>query len=991
MKSVSSEEARLRNAALKNAESVLLARRRAEEELLAAKEALEHKTRELQKSEERFRAAFGHAAVGIGMSNLEGRFLEVNQKLCDIVGYSAEELRQLTFVELTHPDDLQETEDKVRRLLAGAILNYALEKRYVRKDGRAVWCRATVTLLRTASGEPESFVGVVEDIDARVQAEETSLAAAERLQLALAAGDLGDWSWDAKTDLLTLGARAAEIFGFSTDEPLTWTQLRKHLDADDRMTDRVAASQALVNGADYRSEFRLVQPSGRRCAIASRGRGIYAEDGTPKMMIGVVQDISERKAAEDVHAHLSALVSSSEDAIISKTLGGIITSWNRGAQRMFGYSAEETVGKPITMLIPEDHRSEEPIILERVGRGEPIEHYETVRIKKDGTRFDVSLSVSPIRGPSGEIIGASKIARNITRQKQTEAALREETRVLELLNVTGQSIAAQLDLEGLVQSVTDAATALSGAKYGAFFYNILDAAGESYVLFALSGAPRSAFERFGLPRNTPVFDATFRGEGVVRSADITADPRYGKMSPHYGMPKGHLPVRSYLAVPVMSRTEEVIGGLFFGHPEPDVFTERSERLVLGVAAQAGVAIDNARLFEAAQREIANRERAEAALRETDRRKDEFLATLAHELRNPLAPIRQAALISRSSAATEAQKRWGHEVINRQVQQMALLLDDLLDISRITRGTLELRREMTDLATVVGAAVETARPSIDAKRHVFSVELPSERVLFAADPLRVSQILSNLLTNAAKYTDPGGRIQLRATREGGSITISVADSGIGIPPDALAEVFAMFSQVKTGQDRSEGGLGIGLALSKGLVSLHGGTIDVKSAGPGKGSEFIVRLPLEELDASPKVETAAAERKPPVKRRVLIADDNRAAAESLAMLLQMEGHDVQVTYDGQQALETFIAMQPEIALLDIGMPKTNGYDVARQMRESASGREVTLVAVTGWGQDSDRAKAAAAGFDYHFTKPVDVDRLIELVRSPADYASGPAAKE
>ena len=218
------------------------------------------------------------------------------------------------------------------------------------------------------------------------------------------------------------------------------------------------------------------------------------------------------------------------------------------------------------------------------------------------------------------------------------------------------------------------------------------------MLYTLSGAPREAFEKFGLPRNTPVFSPTFtrRGRACAR-ADITQDPRYGTMAPHHGMPKGHLPVRSYLAVPVVSRSGEVIGGLFFGHPEPDVFTERAERLVVGVAAQAAIAIDNARLYEAAQREIASRERAEGALRETDRRKDEFLATLAHELRNPLAPIRQAALISKRAAATRRQKRWSHGVITRQVQHMALLLDDLLDISRITRGTLDLRPEMTELA------------------------------------------------------------------------------------------------------------------------------------------------------------------------------------------------------------------------------------------------------------------------------------------------------
>ena len=250
---------------------------------------------------------------------------------------------------------------------------------------------------------------------------------------------------------------------------------------------------------------------------------------------------------------------------------------------------------------------------------------------------------------------------------------------------------------------------MTGAKFGAFFYNVINEQGEAFLLYTLSGAPREAFEKFGLPRNTAIFNPTFTGQGVVRSPDITKDPRYGKMAPHHGMPEGHLPVRSYLAVPVISRSGEVMGGLFFGHPEADRFTERAEQLVVGVAAQATVAMDNARLYEAAQREIASRERAEAALRETDQRKDDFLATLAHELRNPLAPIRQATLISMSAGASDEQKRWSHEVITRQVRHMSMLLDDLLDISRITRGTLELRTEMTDLAAVVDAAMETSRP------------------------------------------------------------------------------------------------------------------------------------------------------------------------------------------------------------------------------------------------------------------------------------------
>ena len=385
-----------------------------------------------------------------------------------------------------------------------------------------------------------------------------------------------------------------------------------------------------------------------------------------------------------------------------------------------------------------------------------------------------------------------------------------------------------------------------------------------------------------------------------------------------------------------------------------------------------------KLYESAQEEIKSRERAEAALRETDRRKDEFLATLAHELRNPLAPIRQASAISKAAGATEEQKRWSHDVIARQVHHMALLLDDLLDISRVTRGTLELRPQMTDLVSIIATATETARPVIEAKRHALKIEALDEPARFAADPLRLAQVLSNLLTNAAKYTDPEGEIRLRATCSADTVTFSVADNGIGIPPDALQEVFAMFSQVKSAQDRSEGGLGIGLALARGLVHLHCGTLEVRSEGSGHGSEFIVKLPRRTLESAPEISAGAASA-PSVRRRVLIADDNRDAADSLAMLLRMDGHDVTVVHDGRQALATIDAVRPEVALLDIGMPGLNGYEVARQVRQGPLGMRITLIAVTGWGQASDKARAAAAGFNQHLTKPIEPDALMQMLGS------------
>ncbi|RBP41511.1 PAS domain S-box-containing protein [Roseimicrobium gellanilyticum] len=314
---------------------------------------------------------------------------------------------------------------------------------------------------------------------------------------------------------------------------------------------------------------------------------------------------------------LSAIVSSSDDAIVSKNLSGIITSWNPGAERIFGYSAEEAIGRSITMVIPEERQDEERQILEKIRSGQRVEHFDTVRRRKDGTEVHVSLTISPIKDPDGKIVGASKIARNITQRKLAEELARKQRAKLEVINQVGTSLVAERDLSVLVQAITDAGKELSGAAFGAFFYTAHNEQGEVFTLYTLSGAPREAFEKFGIPRNTPIFEPTFRGTGVVRVPDVTLDPRYGKMPPHHGMPKGHLPVRSYLAVPVASRSGEVIGGLFFGHPEPDVFKEDAEAAVVALAAQAAVAIENARLYDALERELTQQRVMERALRESE--------------------------------------------------------------------------------------------------------------------------------------------------------------------------------------------------------------------------------------------------------------------------------------------------------------------------------------------------------------------------------------
>ncbi len=312
-----------------------------------------------------------------------------------------------------------------------------------------------------------------------------------------------------------------------------------------------------------------------------------------------------------------AIVDSSEDGIISKKLDGTVTSWNASAERIFGYTAEEMIGRSILTVIPLERRSEETLILGQISRGERIAHFDTQRVTKSGTLVDVSLTISPIKNAEGIIVGASKVVRDITNRRQTEQLLRSQQSKLEIVNQVGAALSGEHDLQKLVQAATDAGRTLSGAAFGAFFYNVSNDKGESYMLYTLSGAPREAFEKFGMPRNTPVFAATFSGEGIVRVDDITQDPRYGTMPPHHGMPEGHLPVRSYLAVPVVSRTGEVVGGLFFGHPEPGVFTQESETLLGAVAAHAAVAIDNSRLYEALQKEIQTQREMELALRESE--------------------------------------------------------------------------------------------------------------------------------------------------------------------------------------------------------------------------------------------------------------------------------------------------------------------------------------------------------------------------------------
>jgi signal transduction histidine kinase/ActR/RegA family two-component response regulator len=383
-------------------------------------------------------------------------------------------------------------------------------------------------------------------------------------------------------------------------------------------------------------------------------------------------------------------------------------------------------------------------------------------------------------------------------------------------------------------------------------------------------------------------------------------------------------------------------------------------------------------------DITDRKRAEAALLEADRRKDEFLALLAHELRNPLAPIRNGLEVMRLAPGDATAVDEAREMMERQLGHMVRLIDDLLDVSRISRKKMELRRSRVLLADVIRDAVDGARPAIQAGGHDLAVSLPDEPVLLDADLTRLAQVFSNLLTNSAKYTEPGGRIWLTAERRGGEVIVSVRDTGIGIPSGSLASIFDMFSQVDRSLERSTGGLGIGLALVKGLVEMHGGTVTAESAGEGMGSTFTVTLPVLETARGPGSTTPSQEE--PIAggagRRILVVDDSRDSAMSMAMMLGLLGDEVRTAHDGVEALEVAEAFRPQVILMDVGMPRLNGYDATQLIRGRPWGQSVTIIALTGWGQEDDRRRSDQAGCDGHLVKPVGLPDLQKLLADLAD---------
>lgn len=537
----------------------------------------------------------------------------------------------------------------------------------------------------------------------------------------------------------------------------------------------------------------------------------------PAVSPGAIEQGVEKQAL------LAAIIDSSDDAIISKTLEGMITSWNQGAERIFGYKEAEVLGKHISLLIPKNRLSEEDMIISRIRSGQRIHHFQTLRLTKDGREVPISLTISPIKDNTGRVIGASKIARDITEQLQAQGALHNYAQRLELLLSVAKTISEKLDMQVILQKLTDITTKLTGAEYGAFFYNVTNSKGESYFLYTLSGAPREVFDKFGMPRNTAVFQKTFAGEGILRSDDITQDPRYGKNAPHFGMPAGHLPVVSYLAVPVISPSGMPIGGLFFGHSQPAMFKAEHEDLVESIASQTSIAIENARLYE--------------EIKTLNSRKDEFIGVAGHELRTPITTIKGYLQLIQGQIEDTLSKDLVDKAL-RQVNKLNGLIGDLLDVSKIQSGKLEYRMTSCQLLPLVRESVEMIRQIHTS--HTIRMELPSGDIMITADGAKIEQVLINFLNNAIKYSPEADMIILTVQKEGSRVVVGIQDFGIGIPKAHHEKVFQRYYRISHSK-HVIGGLGMGLYIAKEIIDRHKGAIWVESE-EGKGSTFYFSLPL-----------------------------------------------------------------------------------------------------------------------------------------------------
>jgi PAS domain S-box-containing protein len=859
---------------------------------------------------------------------------------------------------------------------------------------------------------PDGLTLYFQDINRRKADQQALVQGSSRLQVALAAGRLGDWRWDAASDRLTLGERAAAIFGLPADTPLAWTELRGRLDPADRENVRRAVLQAFAGQSDVELECRLLPDGGDGREprwVAMVGRADYAEPSRREGvlgMTGVVQDISTRKSAEDTLRQseevLRALANTIPQLAWMAQADGAIVWFNERWFDYTGTSPDQVVGWGWQSTC---EPSVLPLVQERwqasVRSGDPFEMEYPIR-GADGKYRWFLTRVNPVRDLHGRVARWFGTNTDVDQVKRAEQALRDESHVLELLNSTGSALASTRDLHSLLQSATDAATGIAGARHGAFLYHGRDGSeGKLFSLYTVSGASTPEFEPFGESGANALFGpgtaaAAPSLQDVVRADDIADDTRFAGRSP-FTLPAGHPPVRSYLAVPVVAHSGEVLGTMFFGHPEPGVFSERTERIVRGIAAQAAVAIDNARLYEAAQRAaeerkvlLENERLARLDAERTSQMKDEFLATLSHELRTPLSAILGWAQVLRRGGRDQNDLAKGLQTIERNARAQAQLIEDLLDMSRITSGKVLLDMQVVGPTGFIDAAIETVRPAADAKNIRIEKHYADEPGMIAGDPARLQQVVWNLLSNAIKFTPRDGLVDVVLARNDANVAITVRDNGAGIKPEFITHVFERFRQADASMTRRHGGLGLGLAIVKQLIEQHGGTVRAESPGEGRGASFTIELPLAKQQAAPARSARAAMILPnPASTDItvrnlngvdaLVVDDDRDNRELIKRILTDCGASVRLAASAREAFGQFRELAPNLLISDLGMPDVDGFELLDWVRHLSKeeGSQVPAIALTAFARSEDRLRALEAGFSAHISKPVEPSELIATV--------------
>lgn len=805
------------------------------------------------------------------------------------------------------------------------------------RDGRVLTVAVRKALHRDAAGVPTAVAVAVTDMTSAREAEaalarsnEEARTAAERVQLALAAGAIvGTWDWELPSDRFTVDERFAESFGIDPAlgrTGLSLEQVIATVHPDDIAGLRAAIDAAIQRGGPYSREYRVRGRDGQYRWIEANGRVYHSPDGTPQRFPGVLIEVGRRRALEaerDRAAQLlRAFIEAVPGVVYAKDSEGRLLMANRGTAELVGKPPEEILGKTDLEFL--EHKEQAAAIMatdRRImdhGRPETLEEELDL---PDGSHAVWLSTKAPFRDSYGQVIGLVGSSMDITARKDAESTLRERT---------NQLADAQLRLE----------IALSAGRMGVWDWS------------PVSGQVRwnpQMFDLLGLPCQP---DGQARGDQFI--AMVHPDDR--------------ATIQNAVAT-------ALAGGADYDVEIRVVRADGKVRWVLGRARVLHDAHGQPQRMVGINMDITERKIAEQSLVDADRRRNEFLAMLGHELRNPLAPIANAVQLLELAGAQAEPRDAALQIIRRQTANMARLVDDLLEVSRVTQGNIELRRENIPATAAIHSAVETIRPLVLERNQTLKVDASDELILFA-DQARITQVLANLLNNASKYTQPGGQLSVRALPVDDAWgEIAVADNGPGIDSNLLPRVFDLFSQGTNTLDRSRGGLGLGLALVHRLVDLHGGCVRAESAGPGMGATFTVRLPRAHHPPATQgnTPTRPTHRLTTSPARILVVDDNLDAANTLATLLETDGHRVATAHDGEEALVLAKQFNPRIVLLDIGLPKLDGWQVASRLRADPATAHAVLIAISGYGQAEDRQRSRAAGFNHHLLKPVDLDAV------------------